>query len=299
MIKGGNIQIDKTAKIAKNAVIKADTIIIEENVEIGKRFNCLCAKKVHIKKNTVIKNDVYVFCRELTVGSHNYILDNVLIEGSANAIHSTVEIGDRNLICQSTRINCNEKVKIGSNVGIGQNVDIWTHGTFMDILEGYPYNCAPVTIGDNVWLTSKSTILPGVTIGNNIVIGNHSLVTSNVPDGCFCAGIPAKIIKANVYPKKLDQSEKDVLIKKIINDYYELLRYKGFEAEILYSDNVIKFKVKGLVTEASFDLKNRIITGTSDKYVEDFRDYLRFKGVKIFTDKPFKAILPSDFERWL
>ena len=187
MIKGGSVQVDKSAKIAKSAVIKGEDITIEENVEIGENFNCISARKLHIKKNTIIKDDVRVFCRELTIGEHNYVLENVWIEGSLNSLNSTVEIGDRNLICQWTRINCNEKVKIGSNVGIGQNVDIWTHGSFMDVLEGYPYVSAPVTIGNNVWLLARSIVLPGVKIGSNIIIGNNSLVNIDVPDGAFCA----------------------------------------------------------------------------------------------------------------
>lgn len=299
MIKGGSVQVDKTAKIAKSAVIKGEDITIEENVEIGENFNCISARKLHIKKNTIIKDDVRVFCRELTIGEHNYVLENVWIEGSLNSVNSTVEIGDRNLICQWTRINCNEKVKIGSNVGIGQNVDIWTHGSFMDVLEGYPYVSAPVTIGDNVWLLARSIVLPGVKIGSNIIIGNNSLVNIDVPDGAFCAGIPAKIIKTNEYPKKLSQSEKEKIILDIIAGYRKLLQYKNFEVDISYREGIIKFKVKGLSGEAVFDVKNRTIAGMSNKYVEDFRDYLRHRCVKIFTDKPFKAIMPTDFEKWL
>jgi len=299
MIRGEFLQVDKSVKIAKSAIIKGEEIIIEENVEIGEKFNCICARKLHIKKNTIIKDNVSVFCRELVIGEHNYILENVWIEGSPNSINSIVEIGDRNLICQSTRINCNEKVKIGSNVGIGQNVDVWTHGSFMDVLEGYPYQCAPVTIGDNVWLLARSIILPGVKIGNNIIIGNNSLVNIDVPDGAFCAGIPAKIIKANEYPKKLSQSEKDKIILEIIDDYKKILDYKDFDVKITYKENIIKFNIEGIEGEAIFDIKNRMISGMKNEYVEDFRDYLRHRGVKIFTDKPFKAIMPSDFKRWL
>jgi acetyltransferase-like isoleucine patch superfamily enzyme len=299
LIKGGSVQVDKSAKIAKSVVIKGESITIEENVEIGENFNCVCARKLHIKKNTIMKNDIRVFCRELTIGEQNYVLENVWIEGSANSVNSVVEIGDRNLICQWTRINCNEKVKIGSNVGIGQNVDIWTHGSFMDVLEGYPYVCAPVTIGNNVWLLARSIILPGVKIGNNIIIGNNSLVNIDVPDGAFCAGIPAKIIKANEYPKKLSQSQKDKVILEIIGDYRKLLQYKDFDVDISYRENVIKFQVKGSSGEAMFDVENRTVTGVSNKYVEDFRDYLRHRCVKIFTDRPFKAIMPSDFQKWL
>jgi acetyltransferase-like isoleucine patch superfamily enzyme len=299
MIKGDTVRIDKTAKIHKSAIIKGDEITIEGNVEIGKDFSCICARKLHIKRNTVIKDSFKALCRELTIGEHNYVLEGVWIEGSLNSINTIVEIGDRNLICQSTRINCNEKVKIGSNVGIGQNVDIWTHGSFMDVLEGYPYICAPVTIGNNVWVLARSTVLPGVRIGNDVVIGNNSVVNRDVPDGAFCAGIPAKIVRENEYPKKLSQSEKDTIMINIVEDYKKLPKLKGFDAVIAYKESVINFKVRGLEGEAIFDTRTRTISGMNNEYVEDFRDYLRHRGVKFFTNKPFRMIVPSDFKKWL
>lgn len=53
----------------------------------------------------------------------------------------------------------------------------------------------PVTIGDNVWVTSNVTILPGVTIGSNTVIGAGSVVTTDISSGVFAAGNPCKVIK--------------------------------------------------------------------------------------------------------
>jgi uncharacterized protein YihD (DUF1040 family) len=169
----------------------------------------------------------------------------------------------------------------------------------MDVLEGYPYVCAPVTIGDNVWIMARSTILPGVRIGNNVAIGNNSVVNSDVPDGSFCAGIPARIIRANEYPKKLTQSQKDAIILGVIEDYRRLAQYKDFDPLISYKENVISFKVKGLEEEATFDTQSRTISGVGNQYVEDFRDYLRHRGIKFFTDKPFRMITPSDFRKWL
>lgn len=52
-----------------------------------------------------------------------------------------------------------------------------------------------VTIGDNVWIGDKATILPGVTIGDGAVIGANSVVTKDVPAYSIVAGNPAKIIK--------------------------------------------------------------------------------------------------------
>ena len=52
-----------------------------------------------------------------------------------------------------------------------------------------------IVIKDYAWIGSKSVILPGVTIGENAVVGAGSVVTKDVPDNAIVAGNPAKIIK--------------------------------------------------------------------------------------------------------
>lgn len=53
----------------------------------------------------------------------------------------------------------------------------------------------PIHIGDDVWIGGNCTILPGITIGNNVVVAAGSVVTKDVPDNCVVAGSPAKVIK--------------------------------------------------------------------------------------------------------
>jgi acetyltransferase-like isoleucine patch superfamily enzyme len=52
-----------------------------------------------------------------------------------------------------------------------------------------------VTIGDDVWIGTHTTILPGVTIGSGCVIGAGAVVSSNIPEYAVAAGVPAKIIR--------------------------------------------------------------------------------------------------------
>lgn len=54
---------------------------------------------------------------------------------------------------------------------------------------------AIAVIGDNCTLGAKSTIIGGVTIGNNVIVGANAVVTHDVPDNCVVAGVLAKIIK--------------------------------------------------------------------------------------------------------
>ena len=52
-----------------------------------------------------------------------------------------------------------------------------------------------VTIGDNVWIGGNCTILPGVTIGSNVVVAAGAVVTKDVPDNRVVAGVPARVVK--------------------------------------------------------------------------------------------------------
>ncbi|MBQ4059178.1 MAG: hypothetical protein IJD40_09635 [Lachnospiraceae bacterium] len=53
----------------------------------------------------------------------------------------------------------------------------------------------PVKIGKNVWIGRCTSILSGVTIGDNVIVGANSVVTHDIPDNCMAVGVPAKIIK--------------------------------------------------------------------------------------------------------
>lgn len=50
-------------------------------------------------------------------------------------------------------------------------------------------------IGDDVWIGGNVTILPGVNIGNNVIVAAGAVVTKDVPDNCVVGGVPAKILK--------------------------------------------------------------------------------------------------------
>lgn len=53
----------------------------------------------------------------------------------------------------------------------------------------------PIHIGDDVWIGGNCTILPGVTIGNNVVVARGAVVTKDIPDNCVVGGVPASVIK--------------------------------------------------------------------------------------------------------
>ena len=95
-----------------------------------------------------------------------------------------------------TILDCAEVI-FGDNVSIGPNTSFYTAEHPLDASirnKGLEF-AKPIKVGDNVWIGGSSTILSGVTIGDNSVIAAGAVVTKNVPEDCVVAGCPAKIIK--------------------------------------------------------------------------------------------------------
>ena len=89
------------------------------------------------------------------------------------------------------------RVKIGDNVQVAPNVSIYTagHPVHPETRNtGYEYGI-DITIGDNVWIGGSVSILPGVTIGDNAVIGAGSVVTKDIPANVVAAGNPCRVIR--------------------------------------------------------------------------------------------------------
>lgn len=89
------------------------------------------------------------------------------------------------------------KVTFGDNVFVGPNCAFYTAGHPLNPTkrnEGLEY-AKPITIGNNVWLGGNVVVLPGISIGDDCVIGAGSVVTKDIPENSVAVGNPCRVIR--------------------------------------------------------------------------------------------------------
>ena len=104
-------------------------------------------------------------------------------------------------------------IYVGDYTMIGPNVMIATagHPILPELRQkGYQYN-APVHIGKNCWLGAGVIVLPGITIGDNVVVGAGSVVTKDIPDNVVAVGNPCKVLReVNEYDREYYFKDKKI-----------------------------------------------------------------------------------------
>lgn len=108
-----------------------------------------------------------------------------------------IEIGENFFMNMDCVILDGAKVKFGDNVFVAPHCGFYTAGHPLDVAKrtaGLEY-ALPITIGNNVWIGAHVSVLPGVSIGDNTVIGAGSVVTKNIPANVLAYGNPCKVIR--------------------------------------------------------------------------------------------------------
>lgn len=160
-----------------------------------------------IEQSVIIMPDVVIIGGgNLKIGCHSYIARGCILSAwtsyKGKAFNPKITIGKNVSLGEYNHITAIDEITIGDGVLTGRWVTITdnSHGNLIDDINEIPserdlYSKGPVTIGNNVWIGDKATILPNVSIGEGAVIGANSVITKDVPPFCVVAGNPAKIIR--------------------------------------------------------------------------------------------------------
>jgi acetyltransferase-like isoleucine patch superfamily enzyme len=140
---------------------------------------------IHIGDNTLIGPHV-----SLSAG---------MVPGQQMVTDPVVNIGDRCMIGRGSHIVGHFSIEIGDDVYTGPYIYVTdqNHG-YEDPDEPVHSQMPtdkPVRIGSGCWLGTGAVILPGTTLGRNVVVGAGSVVRGSFPDHCVIAGVPAKVVR--------------------------------------------------------------------------------------------------------
>lgn len=120
---------------------------------------------------------------KLTIGQGFKMRDGAKIRVRKGAI---CEIGKNTSVNSNNMIACRESIKIGANVQLSPNVQIYDHDHDFRTEGGVTagkYKTAPVEVGDNCWIGANTVILRGSRLGDNCVVGAGCVIKGEYPDG--------------------------------------------------------------------------------------------------------------------
>jgi acetyltransferase-like isoleucine patch superfamily enzyme len=148
----------------------------------------LGAKYITIGDNVVFHKNIVLTAWDSYRGQ-NFEPEIIIKDGAS--------IGDD---CHISSIN---RIVIGKNVLFGKKITIVDNSHGLSTLESIKkppaqrqlFSKGPLVISDNVWIGDKCTVLAGVTIGINSIIGSNSVVTKDIPPNSVVVGVPGRIIK--------------------------------------------------------------------------------------------------------
>ena len=222
-------RIGRHVRIAFGGVIIGTDVELGDHVEIG-LLTVVQGRRIRIGRHSSIGTMSYVSCEQIEIGEDARIREQVFV-GGPQLPESRFSLGDRTIVLQMANINPTKPVVIGDDTGIGGHCLIFTHGAWLNALDGYPVTYAPVTLGRSVWLPWRVFVMPGATIGDGSVIGANSLVVGAIPPNSLAVGTPAKVVRsAPAFPRSLSADERAAIVRDIMSE---------FDRYVVYADTTI------------------------------------------------------------
>jgi acetyltransferase-like isoleucine patch superfamily enzyme len=137
----------------------------------------------HIFRNFLYKNIFH-----MNIGKNVVIYYGAEIRAPWN-----IHIGEGTVIGDKAILDGRSGIKIGKNVNFSTGVWIWTNQHKVNDIS-FGIEGKPVIIEDRVWLSNRTIILPGVTVGEGAVVAAGAVVTKSVEPFVIAGGVPARKI---------------------------------------------------------------------------------------------------------
>jgi acetyltransferase-like isoleucine patch superfamily enzyme len=198
------VKIQRLKDKFRKSIIGKNNVIINNGVFWNVKYDIIGNNnKVEIMHKTTL-SDMTIFIRG---NNHKLkIEENCIVRGGSFWFEDSfceIVIG-KNTSIESAHFAVTEiktRIDVGEDCMFSKGIELRTGDShaIIDIDKNIKINDAQnIIIGNHVWIGARSTILKGVFVGNNAIIGTGSIVTKRIPSNSVAAGIPANVIKTNV-----------------------------------------------------------------------------------------------------
>lgn len=173
------------------------------------------ARKESTKLTTAINNEQDMAKKEVLIRN---LFDSAGMAPDLNPnfrceFGRNIHVGDYFYANYDTVILDGAKVTIGDRVLFGPKVGLYTSNHSFDARERELGGCIakPISIGNRCWLAANVTVLPGVTIGDDVIIGAGSVVTHDIPSNVIAVGNPCHVLREITEADKIGFNGQDFI----------------------------------------------------------------------------------------
>lgn len=165
-----------------------DEIMKEQTLCLEKLYDFNATRPLEFEKRTKLLKEMFA-----EIGENCYIEPPLRSNWGGHHVH----FGKNVYANFNLTLVDDTHIYVGDHTMFGPNVTVATagHPILPELRnQGYQYN-APVRIGKNCWIGAGVVIVPGVTIGDNVVVGAGSIVTKDIPDNVVAVGNPCRVLR--------------------------------------------------------------------------------------------------------
>lgn len=299
----------KGYKIGKNVSFGFGSILnISQHCEIGDDtdfglFSIITSDSFVVGKRCTFRTGSIIIVPKVKMGNDVIISETAIIRAQQPFPDSEIFLDDRVHIFPKTIIDPSRRVSLGKETAVGFSTYIFSHGAYKNKLDGYPVSYGEVHIGKSVWLPCNIFIMPGVTLGDDVVVGTGSNVTKSFEAGSFILGQPAKLLKTKEeFVRHYSVEQKIDILKKILQEFNAYIEYFSSakvdslgDLESVIKDNGVEYNLiisQDIKTLNS--LKDNSIIFVLDSIGKKDREILNNKSCSWFSQEDHQCSKPEN-----
>ncbi len=262
-----------------SVIVCKNKFSIGDGTELG-YFSSITALDLSVGKRCKIRSAAIVNAPKTAIGNDVTISETAIIRSGHPTKDSALIIDDMVHIFPHTTIDPSRHIHLEEECAVGPGSSIFTHGSYKNILDGYPVTYGNVHIGKRVELTYNVFVAPGVTIGDDAIIAYGSYVNKDIPAGVLAAGCPAVVKRTKEqFAPTPTEAERVKILHTILDNFEEHLAFIGLHhapADISF-DGMSEIIIEG---NCHFNTDTRHCTPPASALAKEFHRFMSRYGIR-------------------